>query len=709
MAENTLLSKVEDQLSCSICLDTYADPKLLQCFHEFCRKCLVKLVDRNLEGQLFISCPICRQDTPVPATGVRGLQPAFRINHLLEIITDEHRKVASLDSMASSGSEMSGLNTSSLTSLDPPKNKISCDKHGGKEAELYCETCEELICWKCALRGGEHHSHNYEELDKAFDKYKVEIAVSLEPLEKQLTSTKKALAQLDSCRGEITDQQVDIEANIHKTFGQIQEILNVRKTKLIHRLHQLTQGKLKDLAVQRDEIETKEAQLNSCLAFMKESLKADLNTDSQGEVLRMKKNVVKQVKELSAFPADMLRPNTEANILFSASTDISSVCKNYGHVVVTGSPDPSKCLVTGSIERAMVGEIATAILHTVDFERQPCEMPILSSECELVSEITGVRTSGSIVRRHDQYQINYQPTVKGRHQLHIKLDNQHVRGSPFTVTAKTPVEGVSSSIRLIDGLERPAAVVLNQMGEVVLTEWDAHYVSVFSPSGEKLLSFGTRGSDEGQFIHPSGIGVDGEGNILVADWGNNRIQKFSAAGQFLAVTGSKGNGQLQFDSPYGCSFNLRNNKLYVTDNNHRVQVLNSDLTFSSIFGKHGTGKGQFDYPRGIAFDSTGNVYVADRYNHRIQVFTPGGKFVRMFGKCGELSGELYYPIGVAIDKNDTVYVGEYSNQRVSVFTSDGVFVSTFGDYGKQLASPCGVCVDSFGVVYVCDKDKYAMF
>ena len=45
MAESKAIKKLEDQLNCSICLDTYTDPKLLQCFHVYCRKCLIKLVD----------------------------------------------------------------------------------------------------------------------------------------------------------------------------------------------------------------------------------------------------------------------------------------------------------------------------------------------------------------------------------------------------------------------------------------------------------------------------------------------------------------------------------------------------------------------------------------------------------------------------------------------------------------------------------------
>ena len=705
MAEKTLLKKVEEELNCSICLDTYSDPKLLQCFHAYCRKCLVKLVVRDQQGQLILTCPTCRHDTPVPASGVAGLQPAFQINHLLEIM-EEHKKAAT-DPPASAEKAERLRDSASLTSHD--KVKVCCREHAGKEVELFCETCGEPVCWKCIAKGGKHHSHDYEELDKAFERYKVEVTASLEPMEKQVTTITKALAQLDARCAEISDQRAAVEADVHTTFGKLQHILDTRKTELIGQLHHITQRKLKGLAVQRDQLETTLAQLSSCLGFMRESLK----TGSQEEVLLMKSSVVKQVKELTTtFPPDMLKPSTEADVIFSALEDVATACRNYGQVSALGLPDTSKCHVTGKcIEAAVVGEMSTAVLQAINFKGQPCEEPIQSSECELVSELSGTRTRGSIERRgQSQYEINYQPTITGRHQLHVKVEGQHIRGSPFTISAKSPVEKLGTPILTLNGVNGPWGVAINQRGEVIVAEWDGDCVSVFSPSGEKLRTFGTRGSGQGQFQWPHGVAVDGEWNILVADSNNHRIQKFTPEGQFLTAVGAKGKGPLQFYCPADIVLNAANKKVYVTDClNHCVQVLNSDLTFSSSFGEPGSGKGQFHYPRGIACDSTGKVYVADFGNDRVQVFTAEGKFLKMFGRHGAGRGELSGPIGVAIDSNNIVYVSEWGNGRVSVFTLEGVFVTSFGSCGEgpgQFKRPYGVAVDNSGVVYVCDLSNH---
>ena len=317
--------------------------------------------------------------------------------------------------------------------------------------------------------------------------------------------------------------------------------------------------------------------------------------------------------------------------------------------------------------------------------------------CELFSEITGTSASCQIEGKHGQYEISYQPTIKGRHQLHITVGRHHIRGSPFHVAAKLPVEKLGTPILTIKGLGLPYGVAINkESGEVVLT---SHRVSVFSPSGDKLLSFGTHGAGPGQFDNPTGIAVDGGGNTLVVDCGNNRIQKFTREGKFLTEVGAgcKGREHLQLLHPSDIA--VIKDMVYVVDSgNNRVQILNPDLTFFGTFGEYGSGIGQLHSPRGIACDGTGKVYLADRDNHRIQVFTAEGKFLRMFG--------LRKPIGIAIDTDNMVYVSDSINDRISLFTLEGQFVTSFGKRGTgpgEFQVPRGLAVDPSGVLYVCDK------
>ena len=60
MAES-LRAKVEEQLSCAICLEHFKDPKVLSCQHTYCLECIARL---DMTGN-FLICPVCRAITEV--------------------------------------------------------------------------------------------------------------------------------------------------------------------------------------------------------------------------------------------------------------------------------------------------------------------------------------------------------------------------------------------------------------------------------------------------------------------------------------------------------------------------------------------------------------------------------------------------------------------------------------------------------------------
>ena len=361
----------------------------------------------------------------------------------------------------------------------------TCSEHG-KEQKLYCKTCKALICLKCTLKGSKHCEHDYEELDEALPVYKEEIMASLASAEKQIMA-KIAVSQLDARCKEISDQRAATKDCIHDTFRRLKEVLDLRETELIGQLDQLSQGKLKDLAALREI----EATLGGCL-----------QGDAERESLKLEGN--EGVAVAIPLQPEILKPNTEANIVFLAPEDMTAVCQKYGQVIAATSADPSKCRATGKgIEVA--GKKSIAILQVFDSEDKPYEEPFNNSlECKIVSEMTGTRANCSVKRRgQSQYEVSYQPT-KGRHQLHIKIKGQHIKGSPFAFAVKSPVQNLGTPILTIGGVKGPCGIAINQKGEVVVAEAGGPCVSVFSYSGEKLRSFST-GKSSGLF--PGSLGI----------------------------------------------------------------------------------------------------------------------------------------------------------------------------------------------------------
>ena len=57
--------EVNLRLECSICFNTFEKPKLLNCMHTFCEKCLNKVLNADDGNGDVIKCPICRGITKV--------------------------------------------------------------------------------------------------------------------------------------------------------------------------------------------------------------------------------------------------------------------------------------------------------------------------------------------------------------------------------------------------------------------------------------------------------------------------------------------------------------------------------------------------------------------------------------------------------------------------------------------------------------------
>ena len=195
---------------------------------------------QDQQGQLSVRCPTCRRSTLLPAASVSGLQSAFHIHHLFEIQEAfekvkepqniQCQKCTKASHVATnfcrgcgkficarcsevhadwedfSSHEVVGLTNlkHDVTRLVPPKKVSYCTKHRDKELELYCETCEELICLYCTVQL--HRGHQYDLVNDTFEKHKSEITASLEPIHKQLGTVNEALEMLDTSREQIPDQ-----------------------------------------------------------------------------------------------------------------------------------------------------------------------------------------------------------------------------------------------------------------------------------------------------------------------------------------------------------------------------------------------------------------------------------------------------------------------------------------------------------------------
>ena len=265
MAEGTTITKMKESLKCGVCLETYSDPKQLLCRHIFCLKCIRGLV---VPHQNSLTCPTCRVVTPLPAGGVTGVPSAFQITPILELI-DEHKRAASTAPVSGSASVDSGAEVS------------YCSVHPDKELEFYCETCGVLICYKCALKRGSHHDHDYKEFLDAFEVYKNDIFSTIAPMEKELTTINEAVIEFDKLCFLLVSRQMSTKSKINDAAALLHQNIDARKVQLCKDVDQITGEKLKKLQAQMHQVKAFQGKYSDSLDIMKRSL----GSTNYGDVL----------------------------------------------------------------------------------------------------------------------------------------------------------------------------------------------------------------------------------------------------------------------------------------------------------------------------------------------------------------------------------------------------------------------------------------
>lgn len=213
---------------------------------------------------------------------------------------------------------------------------------------------------------------------------------------------------------------------------------------------------------------------------------------------------------------------------------------------------------------------------------------------------------------------------------------------------------------------RPSGLSMDRDGNLLVS--DSHYfcVRVYSPEGKELRRLGgDYGTQPDQFGYISDAVQDDEGNYYLAEfWPNQRITKLDSDGKHITTWGSEGSELGQFGRPRALALGPDGN-LYVADAcNHRIQVFTKTGEFVRSFGQHGTEPGQLSYPFDVAFGPKGDLYVVEWDNHRVQKFTSKGVSLGCWGGPGREPGKLHNPWALAVDSRGRVHVVDTLNHRI---------------------------------------------
>ena len=742
----TLFHNLREEVSCSVCSDLFTDPKHLSCLHSFCLKC-VKQWYETCGGGDAIKCPKCQTLSRIPASGdLKDLPTSFYLNGFIDVLAIKECKNTQLtcgncDKKSSEASycfqccifyceeclmfhskmrDKTGHRALAIREFqdkdfeDVLKRPVFCSRQGHQKEELkyYCKECETALCQTCVIL--DHGGHVLKLIEEEAETKRLEIKSVIESQRQNLEAKMNILTQLDVDCAKVIQQGEVLKRDAQMFADNLIKTIQAKMQNIITTVEGRTKTSIESLTAERNEIQQ---QVNVIELSLEEADKL-FQRSTNAEVVQLKKalqTIFERVDHTEAVAHD---PETQKALVFIKSQKILDVVNSeeIGSLEDPNRTKSSESLAEGEgLKDETVGRKAKFKLITRNAERKQWydERDLVTVEIkdEQGQEcVTEVKVEDM---KDGTYNVSFYPRVQGILKLYVKVNEEHIRGSPFTISVKPfhvkPVlcfgekgqdEGMfthprdvavtdkdeivvadqwNHRVQVFDSngtflrsfgqksenaveFNKPTGIAISRDGKIFVAEYDNHRVQTVSWEGRHLGSFGGRGNLDRQLLHPWGLSLDSNGNVIVADTGNKLIKIFTPDGRFVMKIGEKDS----FSFPVHC---VQCGEYFIVSdqNEHCIKVFNREGHFQYKFGKKGEGDREFDYPGYLLVNESQHLFVCDDCNNRVQVFDLNGNFIGKFGTKGSKLGEFNAPFSMALLSNGRIVVSDQYNHRIQIF------------------------------------------
>ena len=713
----TLLDSLHEEVSCSVCMTTFTDPKILPCLHSFCLHCLNGILRTSGRCDIF-PCPECRKEVQVPSSGkLKDLPTNFRMNSLLDVLAIKECHTAGVKcgncdkssrhssycfqccafwcdeciiahNLIKANKEHRVLALKDFEDQDIEdvlKRPVFCQQkhHEKEELKFFCKNCDVAICNLCVATI--HDGHAKIVLEEAASERKIQVKSVIETRKKSIEHKKNEIADLERQCNHIEARGNVVKRDIHKFAENMIAIIETKKKEMLNKADKQIKESLGCVRTQQREVqcqvklletavEKAESLLKRCTNAEITQLDKSLNTVLPEEVSYVGKQAAADPEGLRQF-----RFKENKTLLDSLNSDGIGTFQTF----VTNTCAHQSTTEGEGISEASVGLESNFLLTTRNAEGEQCYN---ERDCVTV-EIKNQRghDCATEVRFKDEkdgsYKVRYFLKDTGKCQVSVKVNEEHIRGSPFPLKPKPRqfrhVLSFGQPGSSVGMLRLPYGVAVNERDEIAVTEISNHRVQVFSSNGTYLRSFGRKGDKQGELNWPAGIAFDKNKRSIVVDSNNHRVQLFNDQGEYLSQFGGEGNLDHQLRDPLGLSVD-RNENIIVADKGNKV--IKTFSPSGQFLYKLGEGEGFTSPCHCIQYDKY--LIVSETAEHCIKVFDINGNFLYKFGNKGNRDGEFNSPHFLSVNKAGHLMVCDTDNDRVQVFELSGKFITKFGKQGN---------------------------
>ncbi|NWW64578.1 TRIM7 ligase, partial [Ifrita kowaldi] len=234
-----LPGNLQDEATCSVCLEFFKDPVSIECGHNFCRACIVKSWQ---ELEMDFPCPQCREVFQ---------QKSFRPN----------RQLANMSEI---------ISQFTLRGAERVEEDGLCPKH--REAlKLYCKDDRRTICVVCD-RSREHRPHAVVPADEASEEYKEKIQGRLDFLRKERQELLEFKVNDDKKTQELLKTVESERQKLLSEFERLRQFLRDQEHVLLGQLEKMEKNISKRQNENITDLSKEIALLNKLIAELEEKI-----------------------------------------------------------------------------------------------------------------------------------------------------------------------------------------------------------------------------------------------------------------------------------------------------------------------------------------------------------------------------------------------------------------------------------------------------
>ena len=344
MAES-LRYEVDENLTCSLCLEAFTNPKVLPCLHSYCHDCIVNLT-KSAESNT-INCPDCQLVVEVDENTISKLPSNFFLNNQLATISLTNDKPISKkvlcdscdrEDTAESRCDECGIylchfctefhersrsfKHHELLTVEELKSnpgqptiaeKVRCFKHKKEIIQLFCKTCQTTTCRSCIIT--DHRQHEYAFVEEVAVEEKQHLQQSLDEVKQRKARVVQGIIDLKEFNRTLERKKNSTISEINHHFDELAksvgESLECRKNEMVGKAASFANTKQNQICAQIEMLEVALARCESRVEFTEQAFK----NGNDVQILGMGKYILQSLERLKIVK-DQTEPCVSDNIAF---------------------------------------------------------------------------------------------------------------------------------------------------------------------------------------------------------------------------------------------------------------------------------------------------------------------------------------------------------------------------------------------------------